>query len=401
VIDRYFVIMSIGHSGSAWLAKLLNSHFDVMCFHELECVTYGEGMPPRIRAYNEFSREELLRNLMYLFSPTHRYGDSYKVMGTVDGAIDIETMLTQISTTFPEAHAKTHYYMLLRNPISQVHSNAQGNLKMPPVLRQRLLADNFRSITAVLSELELPLRAALQSHLQLGDDDTQFFLYACLGYLRVLWSARKLTERVANAPLLQLERLTQEPDYLRATLKDITGLDYAVDAQSLEKVNVKSGARPPQAVWDSWSADRQRLFRMVFDRFPDLLQMAGYQLDSLIPTSGSIATDRPATEPLPVPTLDDLHNRWTSTDIALRDTRVQLAKATEALSELRQQYDESSRRAALAEGLGPRSLMLARGVRRFGMVCRRIGGGFRSLIGAPKKLPQTAPDDTPQSRRAA
>jgi hypothetical protein len=399
VIERYFVVMSIGHSGSAWLAKLLNSHFDVMCFHELECITYGEGMPPRIRTYNEFSFDELLRNLMYIFATTHRYGDAYKVLGTVDGAINIELSLTQIAATFPEAHARTHYYLLMRNPISQVHSNAQGNLQMPVALRQKLLADNSRLIPGAFSGMDLALRAALQSYLQTGDDDTQFFIHACLGYLRILWSAKKLSERVKNAPILQLERLSEDPSYLQAALKEITGLDYALDANALHKVNVKSGARRPQDLWGSWSPLRQRIFLMIFEPYAELLDQVGYSLKTITPGS-LIASDNDADSAiLRPPTLDELQERWTSTDMALRDTRLQLTRATEALGELHHQYEDARRMLAIADGLGPRTLKWARGLKRVWTGCHRCSVAVRTLVTNPATLLCRAPAEEPNSIR--
>jgi hypothetical protein len=51
MIQRYFLILTTRHTGGAWLAKLLNSHFEVMCFHEFDFITYSLGLPPRTVAW--------------------------------------------------------------------------------------------------------------------------------------------------------------------------------------------------------------------------------------------------------------------------------------------------------------------------------------------------------------
>jgi hypothetical protein len=401
MIDRYFVIMSIGHSGSAWLAKLLNSHFDVMCFHELECVTYGEGIPPRIRAFHEFTADEALRNLMYLFSPSHRYGDAYKALGTVDGALDIGVTMAQIAATFPAAHAKTSYYLLLRNPVSQIHSRAERFLQMPPPMRSSVLAASLPKITSALSNLELPLRAALSSHLQVGNDDLQFFIHTCLGYLGLLQSVPILEKHTGSQPVLQLERLTQDPAYLQATLQQITGFEYSLDLRALQKVNVKAGAHSPQTLWDFWHEERRRVFLMIFERCPGLLKQAGYELDTLLTPESFAGLEEPTAALASPSTLDELQRRWMTSDAALRDTRSQLTRAITALSDLRAEYEQARRKAELVDDVGPRSLQLARHLKHVWNGCRRTLGMLDSIARAPQQLLRLSSDEGMEARRAA
>jgi hypothetical protein len=379
MVDRYFVIMSRGHSGSAWLAKVLNSHFDVMCFHELECITYG--MPSRTRQYHEYSGDEKLRNLMYLFSPAHRYGATYRVLGTVDGALDVRKLQAELSGFSAELNHRTRLYILLRNPINQIQSWTAARLRVPAAERAKSLTAEFSSAATVLASLEPPLRGMLQSLLQIGSEDLQFFIYACLGYVKILWSARDLSESVSHQPLLYLERLTQEPEYLRACVREITGLEYNIPDGLLQKVNVKSGAQPAEAVFASWSEERQRLFQIIFERHARLLASAGYDLQTLIPSRA-----------MPESAVSE---------ISLRAARLQLARAAEELDELRRRYEETAQKASLVDGLGPTALKVTRGLKVVLRGCRRTSAAFDSLLRTPVRMLGLAAVRPDERRHAA
>src|SRR5690349_6911731 len=128
MVQRYFVIVTIGDTGSAWLAKVLNSHFEVMCFHELELMSYTLQWPPRVRAYFQFGDEERLRNLLYLFSPSHRYGDSYRALGAIPTGPEfiIRQALENVKAYFPAAASLIRTFVLMRQPVSQIYSHVAG-----------------------------------------------------------------------------------------------------------------------------------------------------------------------------------------------------------------------------------------------------------------------------------
>jgi hypothetical protein len=340
VLERYFVVMSIGHSGSAWLAKVLNSHFDVMCFHELEIITYADGSPSRLRSYFDFSQEELLRNLLYIFSPCHRYVDTYKALGSVGGALSVEETLAALTTLYPEAYSRTRFSLLMRNPISQIHSAAAGNSAVGMGHEPRVTTSVYRWAGNFVPTLEMPLRAMLHALLEVGDPELQSFLYASLGYLSALRTARALQERLSYDPVLRLEELTQDPDTLRHKLQEMTGLDYALPPQLTEKVNVKSGANPPQALFRAWPEEWQRLFWMMFEGRAKLLADIGYDLGDLT----SPAAGCPVLARLPAPAQDatELQLQWEAAQRSLRETRAELATAYEMVDDLRARLETAA-----------------------------------------------------------
>jgi hypothetical protein len=213
MIQRYFLILTAGHSGSAWLAKLLNSHFEAMCFHELETITYALGWPPQVRAYFEFGEEERLRNLLYLFSPSHRYGDSYHVLGALPGqGVDLSVRRTMeaVATYFPDAVGRTRFFVLMRNPVSQVHSQTAACIRMGQwVAAHEQMRDHRDYSKQVLARMEPRLAQNILGEMERGDVDTEYFIHACLTNVQLIWAAQEAQATVPYPSVLQLEGLIQ------------------------------------------------------------------------------------------------------------------------------------------------------------------------------------------------
>jgi hypothetical protein len=283
MVQRYFVIFSAGHTGSAWLAKLLNSHFEVICFHELELMTYTLRWPPRVRAYFEFGATERLRNLLYLFSPSHRYGDSYQVLGTTAWTgLQVQRTIAEAAAHFPDAAARARFFVLTRNPVSQVHSQMGGFLQMTPCVADKKMGAVHRKLSRqVLAKMEPTLARTLRGEMQRSDLDTEYFLHACLQYVRLIWAVQEARAVLPYRSVLRLEELSQHPTSLRDALRDITGLEYDLAPCFTEKVNVKSGGIPPATLFQSWSAEQRRLFRQVFESHQQILESLSYDLGHL------------------------------------------------------------------------------------------------------------------------
>jgi len=303
--QRYFLILAAGHTGSAWLAKLLNSHFEAMCFHELETITYTLSWPPRVRAYFEFGREERLRNLLYLFSPSHRYGASYRTLGVVPGGIDLSVQRTrqEVARYFPDAAARTRYFVLMRHPVSQIHSQTAGCMRIEQWLAApKQMREAHRHFSRqVLAKMDRQLSRTILSEMECGDVDTEYFLHACLVNVQLVWAAQEAQAALSYPSVLSLEELIRNETVLRDALWDITGLDYELPANFADKVNVKSGGSPPETLFQSWPSPRRRLFMLVFEPLRPALESLGYDLANL-----TVEFD-PSREPMrgnrPVPVL--------------------------------------------------------------------------------------------------
>jgi hypothetical protein len=285
MIQRYFLILTAGHSGSAWLAKLLNSHFEAMCFHELEAITYTLGWPPQVRAYFEFGDEERLRNLLYLFSPSHRYGDSYQVLGALPGRgvdLSVRRTIKAVATYFPDVVAKTRFFILMRNPVSQIHSQTAGCVRMGQcVAAHEQMREFHRDCSKqVLATMEPQLAQSLLGEMKRGDVETEYFIHACLTNVQLIWAAQEAQAMVPYPSVLQLEHLIQNETALRDALWEVTGLKYDLPVNFADKVNVKSGGLPPWRLFQSWSPQRQHLFTQVFEPLEKTLENLGYDLSS-------------------------------------------------------------------------------------------------------------------------
>jgi hypothetical protein len=289
MIQRYFLILTTGHTGSAWLAKLVNSHFEAMCFHELEFVTYSLHWPPRVRGYFEFAPEERLRNLLYLFSPSHRYGDSYQALGAIPTGVELNVRRTMedVAAYFPEAAARARFFVLMRNPVSQIHSYTAALVQMAQgVSAEKQMRDFHRKLSReVLTKMEPRLAQALLHEMQRADLDVEYFLHACLHYLRLVWAAQEARTTLQYRSIFRLEDLSHDSTSLRDALKEITGLEYNLPTGSMEKVNVKSGGTPTGTLFQSWSPHRQRVFAQVFEPQRQALESLGYGLGNLTASS--------------------------------------------------------------------------------------------------------------------
>jgi hypothetical protein len=290
MIQAYAVIVTAGHTGSAWLAKVLNSHFEVMCFHELDFLTYTLDWPPRVRAYFEFTLEERLRNLLYLFSPSHRYGDSYQALGAITGGAELRVRRTMevVAAYFPDAADRTRFFVLTRNPVSQIHSLTAGLARMARcVSEEKPMRDFHRQRSReVLASMEPCLAQALLEELQRADQDAEYFLHACLHYVRLICAAQEAQTMLPYGSVLRLEDLSQNPASLRNALQAITGLEYSLPPSCTHKVNVKSGGMPPATLVQSWSPQRRRSFAKVFEPQRQALENLSYDLTKLTAGSG-------------------------------------------------------------------------------------------------------------------
>jgi hypothetical protein len=290
MIQRYAVILTPGHTGSAWLGKLLNSHFEVMCFHEPDFLSYTLDWPPRVRGYFEFTLEERLRNLLYMFSPSHRYGDSYQALGAITAGAELSVRRTmeEVALSFPAAAQRTRFFVLTRNPVSQIDSHTAGLAQMAQCVSDEMRMRDFHRQRSreVLSQMKPCPAQALLDELQQGDADAEYFLHACFDYVRLIWAAQEAQTMLPKS-VLRLEDLSHDPASLRDALQEITGLEYHLSPSWTDKINVKSGGMPPATLFQSWSPQRRGYFTQVFEPQQQALATLSYDLNQLIIGSGT------------------------------------------------------------------------------------------------------------------
>jgi hypothetical protein len=282
MIQRYFLILTTRQTGSPWLAKLLNSHFEVMCFHELEFFTYTHSLPPQSRAFFEFAPEERLSNLLYLFSPSHRYADSYQVLGTITSGADLSVRRTMeaIAAYFPEAPAWTRCFVLMQNPVAQIHSHTDSLSRMAgSVTDAEQMRDFHRQRSRdIIDRMESALAQALFREIQCANGDAEYFLHACLEYQRLIWAAQEARSLLPYRSVLSLEDLSSGLPSLRQALHEITGLEYNLPLSPMEGVNRTRDGETAAALFRSWSPQRQSYFAQVFEPQRQTLESLGYPL---------------------------------------------------------------------------------------------------------------------------
>ncbi|MDL1971361.1 MAG: hypothetical protein LWW94_10455 [Candidatus Desulfofervidaceae bacterium] len=124
-LKRYF-IYTIDHSGSAFLSKVLNSHFEVIYFHEF-------GYSLRHAQFYEFSLTEKLNNYNYLLGKTNHYKDTYKVIGTVEVFFHkVSFAIDEIVDQLPsDLQNKIFFFYWVRHPVLMINSSYKHGVKSP------------------------------------------------------------------------------------------------------------------------------------------------------------------------------------------------------------------------------------------------------------------------------
>jgi hypothetical protein len=282
---RRFFVSSLGHSGSGWLCKILNSHYEVLCFHSLEYVTYSRAWPPQHRSFYCFSEEEQFRNLMYVFSAAHRYGEIFTTLGAVcHSSRALLNVEHTAGTYFAHQDFEPVVFFLTRHPASYVQSQTDALVRMWKSMESRQSLEEWHRDAALERLAALPynpdVAADLREKLSSGDFEGSAHLASCLAYVDFIATIKLRRAVVPRECWIKLEELTTAPGHLQQVLHAITGLEYDVSARMLEKVNVKSGARRPQDVFSGWSRSKRATFLRVLEPVQADLELNGYDLTS-------------------------------------------------------------------------------------------------------------------------
>jgi len=191
---RRFFVFTLGRSGSNFLAKLLNAHAEVLCFHE--------GV--RIQSYPVYPISERDRNRYAAYLLRDRFHDSYHTVGDV-GSLAMDSILR-----IPQGLA--HRSILFRHPVRMLRT------KMEMLREEPREIDSVDQI-ALRTQLEAAGLHALTTGSSMSAEDIYF-----------LWTAVNWRSMGAAAfrfdSVIRLEDLSDEL-YASRVLGAITGVEYA------------------------------------------------------------------------------------------------------------------------------------------------------------------------------
>jgi hypothetical protein len=240
---RRFLVQRLGSTGSTWLAKLLNSHRDVFCYHE--------GVISKIFPARSYGNEEIL-GFIQLLSEDHMH-DGYAAVGDV-GSTWLPHVLALPREKFSSG-------VLLRHPAKMLNTR----LKVFPSDQSFTPA---QELAQKCIDLIWGIRAADFSLLdQIFLQDAFFFA--------------SQVRAIGNVDvIIQIERM-RESDYGQSVLRTLTGQTYdhtILQSAVARPVNSRRGS--PQSVpeiLDGFNANQRRWYEQTLG---DLIGFLGYSLES-------------------------------------------------------------------------------------------------------------------------
>ncbi|MCD6550432.1 hypothetical protein J7K24_02715 [bacterium] len=230
---RYFVIIRPGHCGSLWLTKLLNSHPDVLCFHE------GALQKVFPFPYWRVTEEDCLAWIYSLVLQNH-YHKIYKAIGDI-GSITPEMV------RMPEVNQRFKVFGLTRNGILYVRSQ----------LPKKNLPKQLRIL------IDPSVKKAVKRFPQLSEIEDKFktFIFCCYHWLEYI-----------EAPTVKTFRIEDFNDPRKAVqmFYEITGLSD-VPYNTLERMmnqrinrHVDTQEYNPYKVYTSeWSEEQRFIFDTI------------------------------------------------------------------------------------------------------------------------------------------
>jgi hypothetical protein len=242
---RRFLVLRMGATGSTWLAKLLNSHPDVCCYHE--------SVLAKVYPASEHGEEDILLVVRYLAENGNH--DAYQAMGDV-GSI----WLSHIAPLRQKGFATA---LLVRHPAKLLFS------------RLRLWPDHKPYLPIHPESLDYihatwGIKASEYSELD------QYFLHDALVFA-------SQSQCIKDAGLcIRIEDMSSV-DYCSHVVETLTGVRY--ERKLLEKlirapVNQRSGYQPHMTIRDilmEFSATQREWYRLMLG---DIAPLFGYSLET-------------------------------------------------------------------------------------------------------------------------
>lgn len=247
---RYFLILSIGHSGGLWFSRVLNAHPQTLCLHE--------GVLQRIypRRYWELVDQDILDFFGSLIRPAaSRYHKAYCAVGDV-GSVSSEL-------THHEFVRKNFLvYGLVRHPASYIRSYCTTM--------------QTESRPALVDQVNICVNYAFQNYPEIAglvqDYEDKVFVQAA-------WTWRCFeTANYHNS--FRLEDLANNRNYLEAAFAEITGVKITdfknwkmITGEAINS-HVGSKSLAPEEIVRQWPDHWRKIFQTICS---ESMQRFGYE----------------------------------------------------------------------------------------------------------------------------
>ena len=294
---RYFVVQSVGFSGSAFLSKVLNSHKDVICFHEVElrnAVSISDNQSYRIRLFFELDETERMLGHFYNISSVHKYFTMYRAVGTVETRHfnfelpeqyipEFSSKVYSIAPSDRKPEIKFSY--LIRSPVKTTNSLYSefekilvwlfGNKNDNPEVESKLkMFESYLNNALIYAVRFLQDKKTVEAITKKPDPLVRTFGVCSM----IVFSFFKYIYTKDRRYIIILEEITSDKRKFQEKAKEITGEDYSIDEETLgEKVNVHQGKDSNREIIDSWSREKRDIFSFVFSNCKEELISFGYR----------------------------------------------------------------------------------------------------------------------------
>ncbi len=226
-MNSYFIMQSIGRSGTQWFSKTINQHPDVYCAHGPDLNPFSNESPNQrfIRIHEETSK--------FINVNVDEYFDMMeqnikkKCLGTVHS---FDTL--QVYGNSYSLRRNYHLSSMIRNPIHRIESFISRN-------RKEIQLDNrcFYGYWKKFEECKNLLNHVrhLVKHVDFYNPDN--FLYVLAAY-RTISNDEFMSYQ--NINIYQFERMTSELDYFLLMTNEISGRSLSIHSDFIKSVETSS-----------------------------------------------------------------------------------------------------------------------------------------------------------------
>jgi hypothetical protein len=245
-----------GSAGTAWLAKLLNAHPDILCLHG-----------PQFPRFNHFVLEDSLEFIRALFHE-NSVGECYSFVGLTHG-VPLER----------HSHLAHHFaqmrgFITIRNPIPRIQSTFRVNMHPRNADKKRFNSAWISALMLYHEKLETISGKTFPS-----DYEALSFYHGC-GMINEIAS-----EVASGLPIYKYEELTTDYRIVQHLLRFISNDQLNMDQALIERmqqtpIGTRTGSiekRSARSIHDSWNDVQREAYRwLMTDESITLYEQAGY-----------------------------------------------------------------------------------------------------------------------------
>jgi hypothetical protein len=245
-----------GSAGTAWLAKLLNAHPDILCLHA-----------PILPRFNHFALEDSLELIRALFHEKS-FGRFYSFVGLTHG-VPLEW----------HSHLVSHFeqvrgFITIRHPIPRIQSTFNYNMLRGVAEKKQVNAEWVSALMRYHEKLE-----TISGKTFPKDYEALSFYHGC-GMINAI-----VGEVASGLPIYKYEELTTDYRTTQHLLKFISDDRLGMDQSLLERIqhtpiNTRTGRienRSPRSVYESWNEFQREAYHwLLAEETIELYRKAGY-----------------------------------------------------------------------------------------------------------------------------